>query len=110
MTTSDLSKFLSTSVMLWLARLTTNPLARARSRARAIGSKLTQLFILPNGLVDKWVSREILESKLWKLKSHSGHVSRRNGLIFITLPQTYFQSCSQLSLYQQPFHPFASSM
>ena len=42
----------------WLARLTMNPLARVRSQTKAVSAQLTQLFILPNGLVDKWVPSE----------------------------------------------------
>ena len=44
----------------WLAPLTMKLLARVRSRTKAVGTQLTQLFILPNGLVDKWVARETL--------------------------------------------------
>ena len=68
--------------MLLVARLTTNSLARVHSRGKAGGAQLTQLFILPNVLVDKWVLPG--EGKLWKLGCHSGFVSRGNGLISIT--------------------------
>ena len=44
--------------MQWLARMTTNPLARVRSLMKAVSATLIQLFILPNGLVDKCVPRE----------------------------------------------------
>ena len=44
----------SASAIQWLARLTMNPLSRVRFRAKA---QLSQLFIFPNGLVDKRVSR-----------------------------------------------------
>ena len=42
----------------WLARLTMNPLAQVISQTRAVRAQLTQLFILPKGLVDKWVPWE----------------------------------------------------
>ena len=45
------------SVVQLLASLITNQLAWVRSRTKAGGTQLTQLFILPNGLVDKWVPR-----------------------------------------------------
>ena len=46
------------SVVQWLARLTTNPRAPVRIPAGAVGAKLTQLSILPFGLVGKWVPGE----------------------------------------------------
>ena len=46
------------TVVQWLARLNTNPLARVRSWTRIVSTQLTQLFIPTNGLVDKWVPRE----------------------------------------------------
>ena len=49
---------LYSSLVQWLACLTMNPLARVQSWTRAVSAQLTQLFILPNGLVDKWVPRE----------------------------------------------------
>ena len=45
-------------VVQWLARLTLNPLAWVQSWMRTVGTQLTQLFILTNGLVDKWVPEE----------------------------------------------------
>ena len=38
--------------------LTTNPLAGVRSQMKAVGAQLIQLFIVPNRLVDKWVTRK----------------------------------------------------
>ena len=49
---------ISVSVVKWLARLVTNPLARVQSRMTAGGAQFTQLFIVSNGLVDKWIPRE----------------------------------------------------
>ena len=48
---------------------------------KAGGTQLTQLFILPNGLVDKWVPGE---GKQWKVECDSGPVSRHNGLLSTT--------------------------
>ena len=48
------------SVVQWLACLTTNPLAGVRSQTKAVSTQLTKLFILPNGLVDKWILKENL--------------------------------------------------
>ena len=49
------------------------------------GSRRTfiQVFIFPNGLVDKW------EGKLWKLGCHSGPVTWRNGLLSTTGSKAY---------------------
>ena len=48
------------------------------------GVQLTQLFIFPNRLIDKWIPRETCEGKMWKVGCHSGPVSRRNGSISTT--------------------------
>ena len=68
----------------WLGHLTKNPLPQVQSRTKAGGAQLAQLFILPNGLVDKYLGKR-RENKLWKVGCHSGPVSRRNKLISTTV-------------------------
>ena len=69
----------------WLAHVTTNPPTQVRSRPREVGAQLSQLFILPNGLVDKWAPGKSGYDKLWKLVYRSSPVSRGNRLIFTTV-------------------------
>ena len=67
------------SVVQWLARLTTNPLAQVRFQTMVVGAQFIQLFILPN-----WYLGKPEDDKLWKLGCYCGPVSRGNGFISTT--------------------------
>ena len=55
----------SASVVQWLARLIANPLTQFRSRTKAVGSQLTQLFILPNDLIQSREGSVVGETSEW---------------------------------------------
>lgn len=72
------------NVRIMVSFLTMIPRTPVRIPARAVGVGVTQLSVLPLGLLDKWVPGDIWESTLCLFKTHAHWPVSRNGGLFLS--------------------------